>query len=287
MAAPAALLALLLAAPAAAADPFAGKVAEWAAQGFVERERAAGRSGPLSAAAIVFSPRAEGGDRLEFFVAVKGKAYLGYSHPSAVERLELDPTPAGRGFKDLLGDGSRVVAYRATLAALGSTTLHLLRWKGFEVKPAASFPEGRFVESGGKLLVAARELPLGRFLTVGCENFGTISRTAYKTTLHAPKGGRFVEVTASHPSYFKAEIARKEAALRALSGELEKNAGEYLGLAISLYYDYAALGRASEGWERQGEFFKVPALAPPSVRTCFETIHDDLRARLGVPSDWR
>jgi hypothetical protein len=285
MAALAALLALAVS--AAAADPFAAKTAEWESKGFAERERAVGRSGPLTAAAVVYSPREEGGDRLEFFVAVKGKAYLGYSHPSTVERLELDPTPAGRGFKDLLGDGSRVVAYRATLASLGSTTFHLLRWKGFEVKPAASFPEGRFVESGGKLLVAARELPLGRFLTVGCENFGTISRTAFKTTLHAPKAGRFVEVTASHPSYFKAEIARKEAALQALSGDLEKNAGEYLGLAISLYYDYAAIGQPNKGWDRQSDFFKVPPLAPPGVRACFETMRADLRVKLAVPSDWR
>lgn len=286
MAAAAALLALALAAPAAAADPFAGKAAEWAAKGFDERERATGRDGPLTAAAIVFSPREEGGDRLELFVAVKGKAYLGYAHPSTVERLELDPTPAGR-FRDLLGDGSRVLAYRATLASLGSTTLHLLRWKGFEVKRTASFSEGRLLELDGRVVIAQRDLPLGRFLTVGCEGFGTISRTAFRTTLRAPRSGRFVEVTRSHPSYFKAEIARKEDALRALSGELEKNAGEYLGLAISLYYDYAALGRASEGWERQGEFFKVPAFAPPGVRACFESMRADLRARLGVPSDWR
>ena len=71
-----------------------------------------------------------------------------------------------------------------------------------------------------------------------------------------------------------------------LKSDLEKNAGEYLGLALSVYYDYAARGEAKKGWARQKEFFEVPGYAPASVRACFDAMRKDLRGRLGVPADW-
>jgi hypothetical protein len=286
MAAAAAALALLLAAGAAAADPFSAKTSGMAAEGFVERERVEGTDGPLRAAVVVYSPREGGGDRLEFYLAVRGKAYLGYSHPASADRLEIDASPYARAFGDLLGDGSRAIAYRSRVPALGSSTLHILRWKGFKVGEAAAFPEGRLVSLGGKPVIVRRDLPLGRFLSVGCENFGTTSRTAFRTTLHEPRAGRFVDASARHAGWFEDEIDRKERSLRAMSSDLEKNAGDYLGLALSVYYDYAALGRAREGWERQKEFFKVPVMAPPSVKACFAAMRADLRTRLGVPADW-
>jgi hypothetical protein len=289
-------LALLTASLAAAekAGPFAAIDSAWLAKGFSVRERVNGPTGGLAASAAIYTPAEGGGDRLEAYVLLKGKAYRGFIHPSTVERLEFDPSPAAR-FADMFHDGSLALAYRSTRVSTNAAELNILRWKRFKFKRVAVFPEGRLVrlEDGSgasarhRTVVAARELPLGRYLSMGCENFGTISRTAFRTVLNAPRrNGAFVDVSAEHPGYFKSEIVRKEAEIARLKGDLEKNAGEYLGLAISTYYDYAALGRAREGWTRLRDFFKPPALSPAGVRACMSSMEKDLRGKLGIPADW-
>ncbi|PIR19323.1 MAG: hypothetical protein COV48_02615 [Elusimicrobia bacterium CG11_big_fil_rev_8_21_14_0_20_64_6] len=281
-------LALLAAslAVAEAVNPLAAVDASWQAKGFSVKSRVSGSNDNLTVSAAVYTPSDGGGERLEVHVITRGKAYLGFSHPSTVERLEFDPSPAGR-FVDMFNDGTRTLAYSATRVTLGGTELNILRWKRFKIERIAVFPEGRFIRLKGGAVVASRELPLGRYLSMSCEDFGTISRTAFKTTLNAPRKGRFVDSSAEHPEYYEAEIARKKKALGHLKGELEKNAGEYLGLAISTYYDYAALGRAKEGWSRLREFFKIPAMSPPSVKTCMASMEKDLRGKLGIPASWR
>ncbi|MDE2491390.1 MAG: hypothetical protein KGM24_11110 [Elusimicrobia bacterium] len=279
-----------LAAGAAAApapkrkDPFDAEARSWAAKGYVLKDRVETRAGGSPAAVAVYASEKGAGDRLEAYVVVDGKTYIAYLHPAEAERLELDVTPAGRGFLDLLGDGSRVVAYHATVPALNATTLYVLRYRRPRFTLAGRFPEGRFVQIGRRVIVQSRDLPLGRFLTVGCAGFGTISQTAFRTRLYAPVDGRFVEVTRAYPKFFAAEILRKEAALARLRPDLQKNAGEYLGLALSVYYDYAAVGRAREGWEKQKEFFSLPPGAPRRVEACFAAMRRDLKERLRVPA---
>ncbi len=274
------------AASARAADPLEAKARTWAERGYSLKERVAHDVGGLPVAVAVYASTAGAGDRLEAYVVVSSAAYLGYTHPGRGDRLELDITPAGRGFHDLLGDGSRIIAYHATIPALNASSLELLRYKNFRFTRAASFSEGRFAQDDGRVLIFSRDLPLGRFLSVGCSGFGTISQTAFRTRLYAASRGKFVEVTGLHPRLFDEEIARKEAALERLRGDLQKNAGEYLGLALSLYYDYAARGQARKGWERQGDFFRLPSSAPGSVRACFAAMRGDLRRRLDIPADW-
>jgi len=279
---------VLLTASLAAAEkisPFAPIDAAWLAKGYHARERVRGEQNGLAATAAIYTPAAGGGDRLEIHVVAKGKAYLGFTHPSTVERLEFDPSPAGR-FVDMFQDGSLALAYRGTRASLGASELNIVRWKRFKLERVAVFSEGRFLLLGDDAVVAARNLPLGRYLSMGCEDFGTISRTAFKTTLNAPRDGGFVDVSAEHPEYYASEIARKEKVMARLKGELEKHAGEYLGLAISTYYDHAALGRAREGWTRLREFFVIPALAPSSVKTCMTAMEADLRGKLKIPAGW-
>lgn len=280
-----ALLAASLAA-AEAVNPLAAVDSSWQAKGYTVKSRVSGSNDNLAVSAAVYTPADGGGERLEVRVIARGKAYLGYTHPSSVERLEFDPSPAGR-FVDMFNDGTRTLAYRATRVAFRSTELNILRWKRFKIERIAVFPEGRFIRLKGGAVVASRELPLGRYLAMGCEDFGTISRTAFKTTLSAPRKGGFVDASPEHPEYYEAEITRKEKALAHLKGELEKNAGEYLGLAISTYYDYAALGRAKEGWSRLREFFEIPAMSPPPVKTCMAAMEKDLRGKLGIPASWR
>jgi hypothetical protein len=289
------LAALLLAAlcvraaAAPAPDPLEAKAAEWAARGFTVKQRAIARQGPLELAAVVYGAKDGSGDRLEAYVVLKGKAYLGYAHPSDRDWLELDETPAGRGFRDLLKDGSRAFAYHATIRALNASSLEVVRFrlKSFKYDRAGEFPEGRFLELGDETLVFSRGLPLGRFLSVGCEDFGTTSQSAFRTRLYAASKGRFIDASSKHPDFYAAEIQRKEKAIERLRGDLQKNAGEYLGLALSLYYDYSARGEARKGWDRQKDFFQIPGFAPPSVKACFDSMRAGLRGRLGVPADWK
>ncbi|MEK7233711.1 MAG: hypothetical protein AAB268_07840 [Elusimicrobiota bacterium] len=280
-------LALLTASLARAETPnlFTAIDSAWLAKGFNARERVSGTNGDLSATAVIYTPSARGGDRIEIYVATKDRAYLGFTHPSTIERIEFDPSPAGR-FTDLFHDGSLALAYRATRSSLGATELNVLRWKRFKIERVGVFSEGRFIRLEGGAVVVAHELPLGRYLSMGCEDFGTISSTAFKTTLNAPRTGGFMDASAAHPDYYKSEIARKEKTLARLKGELEKNAGEYLGLAISTYYDFAALGRPREGWMRLRELFNIPALAPAAVKTCMSSMEKDLKVKLNIPADW-
>jgi hypothetical protein len=287
------LAALLLAAAlggsaAAETDPLAAKTAEWTARGFTVKQRAETRQGPLLLAAVVYGAADGSGDRLEAYVVLKGKAYLGYAHPSDHDRLELDESPEGRGFHDLLKDGSPAFAYHATIRALNASSLEVVRFrlKSFKWDRAGEFPEGRFLSDGDETLVFSRDLPLGRFLSVGCEDFGTTSQSAFRARLFAASKGRYADVSSKHPEFYAAEIKRKEKAIERLRGDLQKNAGEYLGLALSLYYDYSARGEARKGWDRQKEFFQIPGFAPPSVKACFDSMRASLRGRLGVPADW-
>jgi hypothetical protein len=276
----------LSAAASPAPDPLDAKAAEWAAKGFTLKDRITRKDGRVTLAAAVYAGPDGTGDRFEAYVVLNGKVYLGYSHPALTEWLELDGTRAGRSFDDLLGDGSRVIAYRSTIRAIDSTSLNVVRFKKFKFERVAEFPDGRFVEDESGLTLVSRELPLGRYLAVGCEEFGTTSQSAFRTRVFAPSKGRFADASAKHRDFFEAEIARKEGAIGRLKGDLQKNAGEYLGLTLSLYYDYAARGEARKGWDRQKDFFKIPGFAPAAVKSCFESMRKGLRERLKIPASW-
>ena len=269
-------------------DALDAKAAEWADKGYKLKDRVSRTIDGVLVAAAVYAPSDGSGDRLEAYAVLKGKAYLGYTHPGAAERLELDETPSGRGFQDLFKDGSSVITYRSIIPVLHASSLQVLRYQRFKFERVAEFPEGRFEPSAGKTLLVSRDLPLGRFLTVACEDFATVSQTAFRTRLHAPQKGGFADVSAKHPDYYAREIERKTQVMDRLKADLQKNAGEYLGLALSVYYDYSARGEARKGWSRQKEFFsvaQVPAYAQGKVRACFSSMRRDLRKRLAVPAD--
>jgi hypothetical protein len=274
------------AAPPPTADPLQAKAREWAARGFRLKDRVEHAVDGLPVAAAVYGADDGSGDRFEAYVVVGSTAYLGYSHPARGDRLELDTTPAGQGYRDLLKDGSKIIAYHAQIRALNASSLEVVRYTKFRFQRIGSFPEGRFVQDGDETLVLSRDLPLGRFLSVGCADFGAISQTAFRTRLYAPSRGRFVEVTGRHPKILDEEIRRKEAALERLRADLQQNAGEYLGLALSLYYDYAARGERRKGWERQRDFFRLPGRSSRAVKSCFDAMRADIRGRLDIPADW-
>lgn len=270
----------------AAESPFERKIAQWTAKGFSVKDLVEKSFKDVTLAAAVYSAADGSGDRLEAYVVLGDKIYLGYSHPASTEQLQIDESALGRGFKNSFGDGSRVMAYRSTIRALRSTRLHVLAFSSFKFKNIRNFSEGSFVVLGKKPLVLERDLPLGRYLAVGCDGFGTISQTAFRSRLFRFEKGGFAEATRDYPDFFASEIVRKTEDLDRLKGDLQKNAGEYLGLSISLYYDYAARGEARKGWERQKQLFQTPELSSSRAQACVASMRRDLRARLGIPADW-
>ena len=66
----------------------------------------------------------------------------------------------------------------------------------------------------------------------------------------------------------------------------EKHPGEYLGLAISLYYDHAALGEREAGWKRLSAALEPPRTRMPGVAQCVRTVKDGLRRKLSIPDAW-
>ena len=275
-----------LSANAAAPSAFERKLSEWTANGFTVKDHVERSFKDVALAAAVYSAADGSGDRLEAYVILHDKIYLGYAHPSQSERIEIDGSQLGRGFSDLFHDGSRVLMYHSTIKALNASSLHVLTFKSFKFSDMRVFPEGRLLVADAKPFVVARDLPLGRFLSVGCQDFATISQTAFRSRLFEFKKGGFVETTQNHPEFFASEISRKTAALERLKADLQKNAGEYIGLVISLYYDYAARNEARNGWERQKELFQTPELSSSRAQTCVSSMRQDLRGRLGIPPDW-
>lgn len=274
-------LAWLLALSANAAeinDPFASRAEFWKERGFSVRERISRTDGPYTAGVIVYAGAA--GDRLEVYVLYKGRDIAAYSHPSGSDRLELDPSPAGR-FSDLFGDGSRAVAYYSRASGLGSA-LHVLRWRNAKISRAAKFPGGRVERVGATAVFSSRTQPLGRYFSAGCDDMGAVSRTIVKTALYVPRGKSFTRVDAEHPEFFEREIAHKEKKLAALPGGFEKSTGDFIGLAVSIYYDQAAVGRKKEGWEQLRARLAPPGYAPRSVKNCLRSLEKELQQKLGA-----
>lgn len=277
----AAVLAALSLCAAAPPPALRQRAQAWEARGYSVKDRAAVEAGGVSVAAAVYAAPNSGGDKLEAYLVSAGKARLGFSHPFPAEKLEIDASPAAR-WTDLLGDGSRVLAYRAFTPALGSSRLRLLRYRRFKFSVAADLPEGTLQGDGRSALLVAREQPLGRHFLVGCEEAPLAARRAFRSRLYVPRRGRLVEVTGERPDWFRSEVVRKEEALKELRGD-EERLGEYVGLAISLYYDHEALGEAARGWSRLRELVAPPPGAPAAAAACYESARRDLGARLGVP----
>ena len=272
-------LAVLLLASSAAAerkDPFADKIAFWTGRGFTVKERISRSDGPRTALVALYGGPES--DRLEAYIGQDGDAKAVYTHPGS-DRLELDGSPAGR-FADLFGDGSRVVAYRARRPGLGSA-LYLLRWQGDKVRLLGKLAEGRVERGAGAAVFSSRSEPLGKYFSVGCAEAGATARGAFKTTLYGPRGKRLEVVDADHPEFFEAEIEKKEAALSALPGGMDKSTGEYAGLALSIYFDEVALGNKSAAWDKLRGRLNPKGL-PRSLKKCMSSFERELAAKLNV-----
>ena len=226
-------------------------------------------------------------DKLNVYARLKARTFLVYTHPTAVDRLELGTdAPSGKGWGDLLRDGSRAIAYQATTAGLNKRVLYVLRCSGVKVRRVAAFPEGALqdLDKDGRLEAVSRSLPLGRFFSTGCQEFQTLSQNAFRTRVYRWQGGAFVDASERFPSFYDADIARLQERLSLTPKE--KRPGEFLGDAIATYYDYEAKGERRKGWESLSRRLQPPSVSLPQVAQCLEKAKADLRQKLEIPADW-
>ena len=283
------LLSLFSLASAAGAAPPAleRELAEMTAKGFEQEKAVRQKVGETTFTAVIFRHADKDWRKLNVYAQIKDKAFLVFSHPGGIsERLEFDPVMSGDRFPDLLRNGSFCILYHATVPGLDKRTLYVLRCAGPRVRLAGQFPEGEFKKIAGsdRRMIIAKTLPLGRFFSAGCDNFSTMSKTAFQTRIFAAQNGRFADVSAEHPAFYDTDIARLEDAQALIPKE--KNPGDFLGAAVSIYFDYAAKGERRRGWQRLGELIKPPPPPIPGVAECLEQVKDDIRRKLDIPEDW-
>jgi hypothetical protein len=238
-------------------------------------------------AAVLLRDAAHGFDKLNVYARLQGRSLMVYTHPGTVDRLEFSRLMlSDREFPNLLRDGSRVVSYRALTPGLTKTSLYVLRLDGKRVRRVAVFPEGRFkdVDDDGRMEVISRDLPLGRFFSVGCEEFRTVAQTAFQTRIYSWRNGRFDDVSAKYPAFFTEDLAAQEEKLALIPKE--RKPGEYVAGALTVYFDYASEGKSREGWRRLCELIKPPSVAVPHLAACVEKVKGDLRQELSIPADW-
>lgn len=272
----------------AAGNPLAPEIAEMKARGFKASKTISETIGEIPISAILFHGQ-NGYDQLNVYATLGGKALMLHTRAAAGERLEFDEALGEKRFPDFLKDGSRVLVYRASWPALNQSTLYVLRYAGLRFKRIGVFPEGRIadLDGDGRYEIVTRRPPLGRFVFVGCrEAFQTLAREAYQTDVQAWRDGRFASVAPRFPAFYAERIARSEESLKAMGVARANHPGDYLGLALTLYYDYTSKGERRRGWERFLELCRAPAHAPPGVGECLLKIKNDLRARLSIPDDW-
>lgn len=284
------VLALLFAAgPALAADPLAAHIRRMRLKGYVAAARAESRLGKTARlAAVVYEYRDGRSAGLYVYKVVKGKARPIHMVPGYPRSVGLAEVHNNGKFPILSGDGSRVLAYNVTVPSLKQTTLTIKRYHKGKLRHAADMPSGRFidVDEDGKPEIVARSFPLGRFFEIDCESFYSMAQTAHRTSIYRWKGPRLERVSMGYPDFYADRIRRAESELAATDPRVTQDFGGYFGTAVSLYFDYAEVGRAEQGWKRLKMFFKTRWRDPKAVKRCIRQTEDSLRARLGIPANW-
>ncbi|HAM34389.1 MAG TPA: hypothetical protein DEB40_08910 [Elusimicrobia bacterium] len=261
-------------------------IPETADKGMRQEQTASAVVGGVPLAAVLFRNPAKNLNKLAVYATLKGKSYLVYTHPSFIDRLKFDPALPGQGFLDLFADGSRAIVYHATTPGLNTRTLYVLRCQGPRVRRVGSFPQGelRALRGAGRPVIVSQTLALGRYFSVGCENFYAMSQNAYQTRIYEWRKGDFIDASTKFPDFFAEKIKGLEDRLALIPKE--KQPGEYLGGVVALYYDYAAQGRPRQGWNRLSSLLKPPPYAFPKLSACLSQVQADLRRKLDIPPDW-
>jgi len=284
-----AALAFLLLPSWAGAASLDAEIRRMSADGLTLESKASGKTAKgLQLSAMIFARGDGGGSRLLIY-EVRGKsAKLLHFEPTQA-RLRFDPLLHKGGRVLDAGDGSLIVGYHVEFPAIRQTSLSLLRYaegKLQRVGKPLPFAETEDVDLDGRIEIVSHERPLGQFFSLNCESFFTLASEAQRSRIHAFKGGKLETVSRDYPAYYRSHMATLKAEMEANEYLKTRRYGEFLGSALSLFFDYEELGRKQEGWTNFRQTFQLPGYTPASVKTCYNEINSTLRRKLQIPPDW-
>ena len=265
-----------------------GEIRRFALAGFELRQKASAvLPGGKRLLAMVFG-RPDGSSFRLTVHEIEKTARLIHFEPS-VASIRFAPIHDGGEIPDLIGDGSRVLATIVEFPGFQQRLLVLMRYAGGKLirigRPLES-AEFEDIALDGRLEIVSHERPLGQFFSLSCDSFFTMAQTARRTRIHAFESGGLRTVSAEFPAFYRAHMSNLEAELASNNPAKTGHYGEYLGAALSLYFDYEETGRRKEGWERLRGAFQLPAAAPGKVRDCMREMGSVLRRKLNIPPEW-
>jgi hypothetical protein len=217
--------------------------------------------------------------------ALKGPAASRVFDQSSQGRLEFDFSQ-GKGAPDLLHDGSRALLFNEWDKD-GRRTLHLLRLEKGRLKEFGAYPEGEIRDLGDKALtLLTRGRPFAKFSARACAAFAGLGAAARQTEVLLWNGKRFKTAVGRFPEFFMESVVQDEQALQAAGDEKDAHPGEYLGAALTLYYDRAAKGEKRAGWDSVAAMLKSLAKEQPGQAECLTKLRSELRSQLAIPAEW-
>jgi hypothetical protein len=113
-----------------------------------------------------------------------------------------------------------------------------------------------------------------------------MAQEAQRSRIHAFKSGKLATVSQDYPAFYRSHMATLKTEMASNDYLRTRRYGDFLGSALSLYFDYEELGQKKEGWTNFRQTFQLPAYAPSNVTTCYNEINSTLRRKLQIPPDW-
>ncbi|TPW21205.1 MAG: hypothetical protein FD126_917 [Elusimicrobia bacterium] len=282
----AALLALLPSAALAGAL-YKAELSRVAAQGYrPEASAEASVAGGVLRAAVF--RKDTGAQRLYVTLETASAVKTLHMELGGAQAIALASPHAGGKLPELPQGAGRLVAFRLSAPALAQETLVVNRWVDGKFEKTARLTGGRFedVDGDGTLEVVTRERPLGPLFTIACSSFHTMAQAAYRSDVYAWKGGRLEKASDRHRAFYDRRIAETKRQAAAIDARSTDDYGGFLGLTLSVYFDYAASGRAREGWTEFRKLYPVRASDPGPVKKCLAQMESELKTRLNIPDTW-
>lgn len=267
---------------AATPDPLTSSLARVHAQGYVSESSVSTKFGQITLTGVIFRGTSPGKtNHLRVYASRNGRSRLLYMDPGAGSLLSFAPVHRGGAWTRTLDQEKIFLLYTKTFPGMGQEFLTILTFDG-TLRAAPPIPFGRLedVDQDGRPEIVARTLPLGAFVSVECGPFNAVTRIATRIVLYRWSKGRLAPISEKFPGYFERDIVRLEDRLLEISPRKSSRYADLLGLALSIYYDYETLGRASQGWDRLVELLRASPDDPPAAARCLRKIQADLERRL-------
>jgi len=232
----------------------------------------------------------EGGgrERVNIYLVDKKRARMIGMEPGSTLDLALDQIHSQGRIPDLLGDGSRVIAYRTIFPRLDQENLVVMRYAGGRLQRLGRIPFGRFEQlDKGPPEIVSKERPLGKGFQITCRDFLTMAETAFSHRIYAWQRGKPVPASKHYPAFF--EGLRKELMeeVSAVSeARSQEDHGRFLALTLSVFFTYDEIGRGKEGWKVFRSLYPEQRVEPSAVKKCRKKMENDLKRELDIPEDW-